>query len=93
MNRTLLLAAVFLVHTAYAQQAPGWRADGTGKFPEATPPLEWAKDKGVVWKTPMPKVSNASPVVVGDKLFVLAEPAKHPEGVIVTVTALPATFS
>jgi outer membrane protein assembly factor BamB len=74
MKRTLFLAALFVVHSAFAQQS-GWRADGTGKFPDASPPLEWAKDKGVVWKTPMPKLSNASPVIVGDKLFVLAEPA------------------
>ena len=53
----------------------GWRGDGTGSFPSASPPLHWAANSNVVWKTKLPKWSNASPILVGDRLFVCAEPA------------------
>jgi hypothetical protein len=77
MTRIFAAAALLVVVAcaARAEQAPGWRVDGTGKFADAVPPIEWAKDKGVVWKTPLPAWSNASPVISGDKLFVLSEPA------------------
>ncbi len=53
----------------------GWRTDGTGRYPQAVPPIEWAKDKNVIWVSPMPANSNATPVPVGDRLLVNAEPA------------------
>ena len=53
----------------------GWRGDGTGRYPEATPPVAWARDTNVVWKTKLPDWSNASPIIVRDRLFVCAEPA------------------
>lgn len=52
----------------------GWRADGTGQFSDASVPLYWDKAEHVVWKTPTPKWSNASPIIVGDRIFICAEP-------------------
>jgi len=52
----------------------GWRTDGTGKYPTATPPTDWAVDRNVVWTTPLPSWSNATPVVVGNRIFVCSEP-------------------
>lgn len=52
----------------------GWRGDGTGRFPDATPVTEWGPDKNVVWKTPMPDWSDACPVICGERLFVCSEP-------------------
>jgi len=58
-----------------AADAPvGWRMDGSGRYPHADPPTEWAADKNVVWKTPMPSWSNSTPVLAGGRLFVGAEP-------------------
>ena len=57
-----------------AQQVVGWRTDGTGRYPNATPPIEWSMERNVVWKTPMPDCSNSTPVVVGDRIFVCSEP-------------------
>jgi outer membrane protein assembly factor BamB len=53
----------------------GWRNDGTGKFAGARPPLEWSQASNVLWKTAVPQRSNASPVLVGDLLFICAEPS------------------
>jgi len=50
---------------------PQWRGPlGTGVAPDATPPLEWAEDKNIRWKTPLPGLGHSTPVVAGDKIFV-----------------------
>ena len=80
-NRELHLAGV-LVYVMLAASAPvvvgqdaaGWRRNGTGVFPKASPVTEWGLDRNVVWATPMPNWGNASPVAVGDRVFVCAEP-------------------
>lgn len=54
----------------------GWRGDGTGRFPESNPPQVWSPEENVVWRTKLPAAGNASPVVIGDRLLVTAEPAK-----------------
>ena len=48
--------------------------NGQSRYPEATPVTKWGTDTNVVWKTPMPSWSNASPVLCGDRLFVCSEP-------------------
>ena len=71
------VSALTFALAASASGGPvGWRTDGTGTYSEATPPTEWAPDKNIVWKTPLPKWSNASPTVVGERMFVCAEPDK-----------------
>lgn len=52
----------------------GWRGDGTGRYPQADPPVEWGPEANVLWTTPMPAHGNASPVISGDRLFVCGEP-------------------
>jgi outer membrane protein assembly factor BamB len=51
----------------------GWRGDGSGRYPGATPVLEWSLTKNVRWSTAVGK-SYASPVVVGGLILVLSEP-------------------
>ncbi len=69
-----VLLALALASAAPARQPVGWRMDGTGNFPQAQPPLEWSPTQHVLWSTPMPQWSNASPIVVGDRIFVSSEP-------------------
>ena len=65
------------VVAADASSAPvnvGWRNDGSGRFPDAKPPLRWGMDQtgkkeNISWVTSMPSTSAASPIVVGDKVF------------------------
>jgi len=52
----------------------GWRGNGTGLFPDATPPVTWSPESNIVWKTALPKWSNASPAIGGDRIFVCGEP-------------------
>lgn len=61
--------------TAALCGATGWRGDGTGNFPDATPPTAWSRDQGVAWRVEIPKWSNASPVHRDGRVLVCAEPA------------------
>src|ERR1043165_7888956 len=53
----------------------GWRGDGTGRYPGATPPTSWERitngngyaTKGIAWMAPLPNSSAAPPILVGDK--------------------------
>ena len=76
MRKILLSLLCFVVTLASlaAQEPIGWRTDGTGRYPKADPPKVWGVDKNVVWKTKMPSFSVATPIIVGDKIFVTSEP-------------------
>lgn len=53
----------------------GWRTDGTGRYPDAQPATEFGADKNIRWSTPLPKWSNASVILAGNRLLACAEPA------------------
>jgi outer membrane protein assembly factor BamB len=51
---------------------PTWRGPhATGVSPKGNPPIEWSETKNVRWKTEIPGKGSASPIVWGDKVFVL----------------------
>ena len=51
---------------------PHWRGPhATGVSSTANPPLEWSETKNIKWKVEIAGRGNASPVVWGDRLFVL----------------------
>jgi outer membrane protein assembly factor BamB len=72
-------AALALVSspTAAGQTAdrywPQWRGpNATGVSKSANPPVEWSETKNVRWKVEIPGRGSASPVVWGDRVFVLS---------------------
>lgn len=69
------LAAIMFVslHSAVGDNT-GWRGNGTGNFPRAAPATSWSRNQNVVWKTSLPDWSNASPILVDDRLFICSEP-------------------
>lgn len=71
----MALLMVVALTTAAADDYVGWRSDGTGEYPDATPVTTWSNTENVLWKTPMPGASNSLPIIVGDRLFVNTEPA------------------
>ncbi|MFT5496185.1 MAG: outer membrane protein assembly factor BamB [Kiritimatiellia bacterium] len=49
-----------------------WRGpENNGVSRTATPPLEWSETKNVAWKIKIPGQGTASPIVYGDRIFVL----------------------
>ncbi len=77
---TATLAIILLVSHAQGAVNVGFRDDGTGHYPKAEPVTTWqdAQDDkpavNITWKTKLPSWGNASPVPVGDAIFVCAEP-------------------
>jgi outer membrane protein assembly factor BamB len=91
----LLVAAATTSGLAAAGDAdkfwPQWRGPlATGVSPRANPPLEWSETKNITWKVEIPGRGSASPVVWGDRLFVLtavpsalpATAAHQPRGMV-----------
>lgn len=75
------LAAAVAVAGVGAQEAgggadrfwPEWRGPlHTGAAPAGDPPVEWSESLNVRWKTPLPGLGSATPVVWEDQLFVLS---------------------
>jgi outer membrane protein assembly factor BamB len=52
---------------------PQWRGPfATGVSKAANPPAEWSETKNIRWKVEIPGRGSASPVVWGDRIFVLS---------------------
>jgi outer membrane protein assembly factor BamB len=52
---------------------PQWRGPlSTGEAPHADPPLSWSEHDNVKWKTPIPGEGDSTPIVWGDRVFLLA---------------------
>jgi len=68
------LVAMLLLAPLAGAQVVGWRSDATGRYPDADPPIEWSAERNVVWSTPLPDWSNASPVIRGERVLICAEP-------------------
>src|SRR5215831_1406133 len=51
---------------------PQWRGPyASGVSKTANPPVEWSETKNVRWKVEIPGRGSASPVVWGDRIFLL----------------------
>src|SRR5712691_1685228 len=83
-KKTLLtLSACLLVAAARADDASQisqsrltnwhhWRGPlANGTAPEADPPIKWDEKTNIQWKAPLPGRGSASPIVWGDRVFVL----------------------
>jgi len=74
MIAELVLAAGLALLTQ-AEPPQGFRGDGSGRYPRATPPVEWGDAKNVLWTTKIGPNKYSSPIVVDGKIFLVAEPA------------------
>lgn len=81
MRRLHFLPVVLVMHLAgrFAladDNWPHWRGptlDGISKARNT--PTDWSDTKNVVWKTPMPHWGGATPIVWGDRIFVISASA------------------
>src|SRR5262245_66498589 len=49
-----------------------WRGPlGTGVAPDAQPPVEWSETKNIRWKRVLPGKGHSSPVVWGERIFLM----------------------
>jgi outer membrane protein assembly factor BamB len=55
---------------AWAENWPCWRGpNGDGTSSETNLPTEWDANTNVFWKSPVPGIGHASPIIWGDRLF------------------------
>jgi len=88
MRSMLILALALRFSSAAAAQDrldqwPSMRGpNGDGTAPRADPPLEWSETKNIRWKVALPGSGSATPVVWGDRIFILTaiDTKKEPAG-------------
>ena len=68
----LALSALMFVGDICAQENwPQWRGPDQNGVGTATGlPLTWSGTENIVWKTPLPSWSGATPIIWGDRIFV-----------------------
>ncbi len=55
------------------QNWPHWRGPQVnGYAPNSTPPIEWSENKNIKWKIELPGEGSATPIIWGNKMFVVA---------------------
>jgi outer membrane protein assembly factor BamB len=70
-NLTTLAVLLTFTHCALAENWPAWRGPrGDGTSTEKNVPVKWSGTENVLWKTPL-AVGHASPIVWGDRLFIV----------------------
>jgi len=66
----MLIAAVS--GAALGENWPAWRGPrGDGTSLEKNVPINWSTTESIVWKVPIPGKGHASPIVWGDRIFVV----------------------
>jgi outer membrane protein assembly factor BamB len=68
-----LLSALLLGGIGRGENWPGFRGPrGDGSSRETGVPREWSATSNIVWKTPVPGLGHASPIVWNDRLFTVS---------------------
>ena len=78
----LPIAILFASITANAQNWPSFRGPNASGVADGTnPPVTWEVEKtqNVLWKTDIPGLSHASPVVWGNQIFVISAISSDPK--------------
>ena len=69
----ILSAAVLTAQPSHEKNWAQWRGPyASGVSRSANPPLEWSETKNVRWKVEVPGRGSASPIVWGDRLFLVS---------------------
>lgn len=81
--QVLALAAAFTLTAAHAENWPQWRGPTlNGTSPETGLPVKFSTTEGVKWAVDMPGISGATPIVWGDKVFVMSPDAQKDQWLI-----------
>tara|TARA_Y100001934_G_scaffold243251_1_gene299693 strand:+ start:330 stop:1688 length:1359 start_codon:yes stop_codon:yes gene_type:complete len=73
LRLSILYAVAFLPFTAPAGNWAHWRGPtGNSTAPDARPPIEWSGTKNMKWKVAIPGRGSGSPVIWGDRVFVVS---------------------
>lgn len=80
---TLALAAALTLNAAQAENWPHWRGPAlNGTSTEKGLPTQFSTTEGVKWSVDLPGISGATPIVWGDKVFVMSPDAQKDQWLI-----------
>lgn len=83
-NLLPLISLLFLAQALTAEDWPVWRGPrGDGTSMEQGVPVHWSASSNVVWRTAVPGVGHASPIVYGDRVFTVSALASTQERVLI----------
>ena len=75
MRKSIVSLALFFLFSTQAALADNWGhwrgPAGNGAAEDANPPTEWSEKKNVKWKVAIPGKGSGSPVIWGDRVFVV----------------------
>ena len=86
MRIKFILTIALLIGSVVSTNAQNWPsfrgANASGNGDGQNPPTNWdaAKNSNIVWKTEIPGLAHASPIVWGNKLFVVTAVSSSPKG-------------
>ena len=70
---SIVLFPLVSVYAAVAEDWPQWRGpQNNGVVPSGSPATEWSEDKNVKWKVEVPGQGTSTPIISGDRIFLLA---------------------
>ena len=79
LNCLIVLGAA----TAHAENWPSWRGPrGDGTSLETNVPIHWSAKSNIVWKTAVPGIGHASPIVWNDRIFTVSCNTESEERVV-----------
>ncbi len=82
-NIIVVLCLVMLISIGYAQDQqnwPHWRGPNHNGISEATNlPVSWSSTENILWKTKLPWWGAATPIIWGDKIFVITPSTANSE--------------
>ena len=56
----------------YDKYWPQWRGPhANGVSPDGNPPIEWSENKNIKWKTQIPGLGHATPIIWENQIFIL----------------------
>lgn len=68
----LVLGLLAAAGSVRAENWPGWRGPrGDGSSAESQVPIRWSATQNIAWKTEIPGTGHASPIVWGDRVFLV----------------------
>lgn len=93
-SRSVVLVAGLTLLTSSVCHAnwPQWRGPlANGIAPDANPPLEWNESKNVKWKVAIPGRGTSTPIIWGDRVFILTAIAAGTPAAAAVETPAPAS--
>lgn len=86
MHRQVIACALMLAvlstadHTQAQENWPHWRGPNHDGISDARDlPMKWSQAENIVWKTSLPSWSAATPIIWGDRIFIVSPSKSEPK--------------